>query len=61
MCFSAKVQQDVRKLARQFRAEIATHAFLDVFERRSLGEPIKVSRALETAFTQPENAIERPR
>lgn len=59
MCFSAKVQQNVHKLARQFRAEVATRAFLDVFERRSAGEPIKVSRALEMAFKQPENATEK--
>jgi putative SOS response-associated peptidase YedK len=59
MCFSAKVQQDVHKLARDFHAKVADDEFLDLFERRTAGETIKVSRALELAFHEPVNATER--
>lgn len=58
MCFSARVQQDVKKLAREFKAEVAESAFLDLFERRAAGRDIKVSRALEQSFMEPANAIE---
>lgn len=59
MCFSAKVKQDVHKLAREFHAKVGDEAFLDLFERRSAGEAIKVSRSLEMAFRDPANATER--
>lgn len=59
MCFSARVQQDLRNLARRYGAEIAWEMFADVFKHRLESNDIKVSRALERNFELPQTDIER--
>src|SRR4051794_31215573 len=59
MCFSARVQQDLRSLARRFGAEIAWEMFADVFKRRLDTGEFKASRALEQNFIEPKTDIER--
>lgn len=58
MCYSAKVQQDLRSLAKRFGAEIDTERFEELFERRLEDDGIKVARALEANFAEPRNAAE---
>jgi hypothetical protein len=59
MCFSARVQQDLHKLARRFGAQIAWEMFADVFKRRLETGELKASRALEQTFDDPKSDIER--
>jgi putative SOS response-associated peptidase YedK len=59
MCFSARVRQDLRDLARRFGAEIAWEMFADVFKRRLHAGEFKASRALERNFDDPQSDIER--
>ena len=54
MCYSAKVQQTLRSLARRFGADIDWPLFEQVFQRRLQEEDIKVARALESNFQDPE-------
>ncbi len=57
MCFSVRVEQNIRKLAREFGAEGSESALLDLFEPRTAGEGIKVSRTLERNFMEPASSI----
>lgn len=52
MCYSAMVEQHLRSIAREFRAEIDWQMFADLFCSR-LERDVKVSRALEANFFGP--------
>lgn len=58
MCYSAKVQQTLRSLARRFGADIDWPLFEQVFERRLQNDDIRFSRALENNFRQPASEAE---
>jgi putative SOS response-associated peptidase YedK len=58
MCYSAKVQQHLRSLAKRFGAEIDTPLFEQLFERRLKDDSIKVARALERNFDDPRDPVE---
>lgn len=58
MCYSAKVQQDLRSLAKRFGAEIDTARFEELFARRLENDGIKVTRALEANFAEPRSEAE---
>jgi hypothetical protein len=58
MCYSAKVEQNLRSLARRLGAEIDTPLFEELFEGRLLDDTLKVARALEANFAQPRDAAE---
>ncbi|HXS28333.1 MAG TPA: SOS response-associated peptidase family protein [Steroidobacteraceae bacterium] len=51
MCYSAMVEQHLRSLAREFRAEVDWDLFETLFRERLEHDDIKVSRALEANFT----------
>ncbi len=53
MCYSAKVQQNLRSLARRFGAKIDWPLFERLFRQRLLDPDIRVARALENNFQQP--------
>ncbi len=53
MCFSAKTEQNPRKIAKQFVAEIQTEMFEDLFRRRVAGEKLLINKAMERSFTLP--------
>jgi putative SOS response-associated peptidase YedK len=53
MCYSAMVEQHLRSLAREFRAEIDWDLFETLFRERLEHDDIKVARALEMNFTAP--------
>ena len=59
MCYSALVEQNLKHFARLARARVATDRFEELFHRRAQGEAIKLARALEGNFAQPESAAEQ--
>jgi putative SOS response-associated peptidase YedK len=59
MCFSARVEQDLHKLSREFGAEVAWDSFKDIFQRRAEGQDFKVARDLERNFTNPVSDVQR--
>jgi putative SOS response-associated peptidase YedK len=59
MCYSAKVQQNLRSLATRFGADVDWELFEQVFHRRLQDDEIKFARALEANFQQPASDVER--
>jgi putative SOS response-associated peptidase YedK len=59
MCYSAKVEQHLRSLARQYGGEVDWQGFEELFRRRAANPKIKISRALERNFSNPQNEVER--
>src|ERR1700730_6947020 len=59
MCYSAKVQQNLRSLAKRFGADVDWALFEQVFHRRLQDDEIKFARALEANFQQPQSEIEQ--
>jgi putative SOS response-associated peptidase YedK len=59
MCYSAKVQQNLRSLATRFGADVDWALFEQVFHRRLQDDEIKFARALEANFHQPRSEIEQ--
>jgi putative SOS response-associated peptidase YedK len=59
MCFSAIAVQSYKEFIRLFGATISYQEFYDLFWRRKQGAKIKVPRAMEDAFSNPENDDER--
>jgi putative SOS response-associated peptidase YedK len=59
MCFSARVEQDLRELSKRFKAEVKWDKFEDLFARRTAGEDVKLSRALERNFLHPTSLAEK--
>jgi putative SOS response-associated peptidase YedK len=59
MCYSAFVRQDLHEIARRFGAEIAYEMFAQLFRQRLDDDDIKVARALEQNFLDPQTEIER--
>jgi putative SOS response-associated peptidase YedK len=55
MCFSARIQQDLYTLARRFGASVDWPMFEELFRYRGEDNSIKVARALEANFSNPEN------
>jgi hypothetical protein len=55
MCFSARIQQDLYTLARRFGASVDWPLFEELFRYRGEDHSIKVARALEANFSNPEN------
>lgn len=58
MCYSAQVEQHLKKLGRKFGARVDYAAFASVFRRRVTDASVKVTKALEANFYQPETAEE---
>ena len=58
MCYSARVNQNLREISKRYGADIAWESFDELFRRRLDGENLKVARALERNFDVPANEIE---
>lgn len=58
MCYSALVEQNLKRLARLGDARVDLPMFEDLFHRRAEGEDIKLARALEANFLAPESPAE---
>jgi putative SOS response-associated peptidase YedK len=58
MCYSALVEQDLKRLARLTNARVALDRFEALFHRRAEGEDIKLAKALERNFSAPQSSAE---
>ncbi len=59
MCYSAIVKQQVKKLGIQFEARIDYELMQNMFYRRLSDDKIKISKALEAEFEDPQNSEEK--
>lgn len=59
MCYSALLKQQVKKLGIQFEARIDYELMQNMFYRRLSDGKIKISKALEMEFNDPENSEEK--
>ena len=51
MCYSVLVETDLKKLSKEFDAEIDFESFLELYERREQGDTsFKIPRAIDHAF-----------
>jgi DNA-binding Lrp family transcriptional regulator len=57
MCYSARVRQSLNDLIRKFGATVDWEGFELLFRRRLEDGTIKISRALEDNFAEPNNPI----
>src|SRR5690349_14289111 len=59
MCYSAKVAQNIRDLARQFAATMDYSEAERLLMERLAGRPIRLARGFEWNFANPQNDAER--
>ena len=59
MCFSAQIRADHKLFQRMFGADVSTREFMKLFYDRKEGEAIKIPKAVEAAFMQPQTEEER--
>lgn len=59
MCYSAQVRADYRLYVRQYGAVLDIQEFYDLFWRRSHDSKVKIPKAMEAAFNDPQNEVER--
>src|ERR1700728_85813 len=59
MCYSAKVEQDLRGLSKRYRADVAWEEFDELYRHRLESSDVKVARALDRNFVQPTSDLER--
>ncbi len=59
MCYSAQIWQDYRKYVRMFGAHMGIKEFVDLFWRRRVDATLKMPKAMEAAFAEPQNEAER--
>lgn len=58
MCYSAMVEQELKKLARMVATEVDFSAIEQLFSHRLQDDSIKVARAFEANFESPQSAVE---
>lgn len=59
MCYSAQVQADYKKYVTMFGASMGIREFYEVFYRRGLDAKIKIPKAVEASFANPQTDDER--
>jgi len=59
MCYSAMVKQQVKQLAMKYDARIDYELLQNMFYRRLTDDTIKISKALEAEFYDPQNSEEK--
>lgn len=59
MCYSAQVQADYKKYVTLFGATMSIREFYEIFYRRGLDSKIKIPKAVEASFSNPESDDER--
>ena len=55
MCYSAQILADYRKYVRQFGAAVSLKDYVDLFWRRLTDASIKIPKAMEAAFADPQS------
>lgn len=59
MCYSAQVWADYKKYVRHFGADISVKEFFEIFWTRAQQGKVKIPKAMEDAFSNPANDLER--
>ena len=59
MCYSAQVQADYKKYVVMFGATMSIRDFYEIFYRRGLDPRIKIPKAVEASFRDPQSDDER--
>lgn len=59
MCYSAMVKADYKKYVQMFGAEMSIREFYDVFYQRAEEGKLKIPKAMESAFDNPQTEDER--
>ena len=59
MCYSAQVQADYKKYVVMFGATMSIRDFYEIFYRRGLDPKIKIPKAVEASFGDPQSDDER--
>jgi hypothetical protein len=59
MCFSAQIKQGLKDLGFEFRARVDYDLIEEMFERRSKGEKVGISKSLEFNFKNPDTDIDK--
>jgi len=59
MCYSAQVRSDYRKYVREFGADISLKQFFRLYWQRSQGAKVKIPKAMDAAFANPQTDEER--
>ncbi|MHB8453805.1 MAG: SOS response-associated peptidase family protein [Acidiferrobacterales bacterium] len=58
MCYSAMVEQKLKSIGLRYKARIQSDSFEDIFHRRVKDDTIKIPKALEANFEEPETPEE---
>src|SRR5690349_22992194 len=59
MCYSAQVRANYRKYVREFGADVSLKQFYRLYWLRGQGARIKIPKAMDAAFSEPESDEER--
>jgi putative SOS response-associated peptidase YedK len=59
MCYSAQIRAGYKKFVREFGATMSIKAFFKLYWDRSQGAKIKIPKAMDAAFSEPETDEER--
>jgi putative SOS response-associated peptidase YedK len=59
MCYSAQVEASFKKLQRMYPSEIDFQSFESLFGQRLVDDKIKIARAVEFNFANPQTAVEK--
>jgi putative SOS response-associated peptidase YedK len=59
MCYSAQVRASYKKYVREFGADVSLKQFFRLYWLRSQGAKIKIPKAMDAAFSEPETNEER--
>jgi len=59
MCYSAQIWQNYRKYVRAWGADISFEDFVRLYWDRQSNSRIKVAKAMDAAFSDPQNDSER--
>src|SRR3569832_2010521 len=59
MCYSAQIWQDYRRYVRAWGADISLKDFVRLYWDRQAHPRIKIAKAMDAAFAQPQNDDER--
>jgi putative SOS response-associated peptidase YedK/1,2-phenylacetyl-CoA epoxidase PaaB subunit len=58
MCYSAQIWQSYQKYVRLWGADISIAEYVDLYWRRNQGAKIKIAKAMDASFSQPETEEE---
>jgi len=57
MCYSAQIEADYRKYVKRYGADIGIAQFVRLYWDRSQGTKVKIAKAMDAAFADPQSPI----